>query len=289
MSCKDNNYYKEIFQKYLEGYLLQYSDTPEPLKSAINYALLGGGKRIRPSLVLATADMLGGDVSDALPVALALEMIHTYSLVHDDLPCMDDDDMRRGRPTTHVVYGEDIAVITGDALLTDAFSLIADSHLDADIVKKVTSVLANRAGSRGMVGGQCADLAKSKIADEETILYTYKHKTSDLIIASLVAGGIVARASSEVLDNLSQFGYYYGLAFQITDDLLEVNSTPELTGKSIGGGTEEEKTTYLSIFGVEKSTKKAREYVDKCMEIASAIPNSQFLVSLVEKVVGRMI
>ena len=289
MNCKDNNYYKEIFQKYLEGYLLQNSTTPEPLKSAINYALAGGGKRIRPSLVLATVDMLGGEVVDALPVALALEMIHTYSLVHDDLPCMDDDDMRRGRPTTHVVYGEDMAVITGDALLTDAFSLIADSHLDADIVKKVIGVIANRAGSSGMVGGQCADLSKSKIADEETILYTYRHKTSDLLIASLVSGGVVARASSEVLDKLTKFGYYYGLAFQITDDLLEINSTPELAGKSIGGGTEEDKITYLSLFGVEQSTLKAREYVDKCMEIVSTIPNSQFLVDLVEKVVGRMI
>ena len=228
---------------------------PATIHKAMRYSIFAGGKRLRPALCLAAAEACGGDIQQAMPLACALECIHTYSLIHDDLPAMDNDDLRRGKPTNHKVFGEGIAILAGDGLLTEAFALAARcrgwprySH------RAIISELAEAAGSRQLIAGQVADLeGEGQKLSAAQLKYIHEKKTSALLCCSVRLGGISANASAAQLRALTQFGYNIGLAFQIIDDILDVTQTSEQLGKTAGKVTAAEKATYPSIVGLEKS------------------------------------
>jgi geranylgeranyl diphosphate synthase type II len=227
----------------------------------MRYSLLAGGKRIRPVLALATAGAVGARPDDVLPLAAAIELIHTYSLIHDDLPAMDDDDYRRGRLTNHKVFGEAMAILAGDALLTLAFEVLSTRLPIADADRKVRLIaeLSQAAGTMGgMIGGQVADLeAEHTQASLATLEYIHRSKTAALITASVVAGGLFAGADDSTVEKLRSFGQSIGLAFQIVDDILDLTQTSEQLGKTAGKDMAAEKSTYPALFGIEESRKKA--------------------------------
>jgi geranylgeranyl diphosphate synthase type II len=233
-------------------------DMPPLLKEAMLYSLMAGGKRMRPLMVLAAAEAVSGTDDAAMSVACAIEMIHTYSLIHDDLPAMDDDDYRRGKLTNHKVYGEAIAILAGDALLTHAFGMIAGSSSDqgtvpAEVKLRVSSELARYAGPCGMVGGQTADiLGEQGITEIAELEYIHTHKTGDLIVFSLRAGGWYGGGSPEQIEALEQFGRKLGLAFQIQDDILDLIGDEKKLGKRAGSDILQEKVTYPSILGLDR-------------------------------------
>lgn len=230
----------------------------QPLLDAMRYSLMGGGKRIRPVLTLEFCRACGGDPLAALPLACAVEMVHTYSLIHDDLPCMDNDDMRRGRPSCHKQFSEDIALLAGDALLSLAFETIAGSGLAAERTAEAVQVLARASGPLGMVGGQVIDLqSEGKRIDAETLNALHNGKTVAMIAAAAQLGCIAAGASAEQRKAASVYAEKIGLAFQVVDDILDVTSTEERLGKPIGSDRENEKTTYATLYGLEESKKIA--------------------------------
>jgi len=259
----------------LEAALDRYSrfdgDCPEPLREAIRYSLLAPGKRLRPRLVLMAADACDGGIEAAMPAACAVEMVHAYSLVHDDLPAMDDDDLRRGRPTCHKVYGEAMAILVGDALQARAFELLASEIKPAEVAAQCCAILGRAAGASALVGGQAADLAmatderkqaEGTLADLEAI---HRRKTGALIRACLELGATVGGASSEQLAALSGYGQRVGLAFQITDDLLDVAGTEATVGKRLTKDADGGKLTFPRLLGVEASRKQASALVrDAC-------------------------
>ena len=234
-----------------------------PLSEAMRYSLLGGGKRLRPIMALASCEAVGGNLAAAMDLACAVEMIHTYSLIHDDLPCMDDDDFRRGRPTNHKVYGVAIATLAGDALLTDAFKVLAratDAGVPEAAVLETIAELAGAAGSAGMVGGQVIDLlgeGKSKTLEELEELHG--RKTGALFLASVRGGARMGGANSAQIESLDAYARALGLAFQVVDDLLDVQGTAEQMGKRTQKDSERGKATYPAILGVERSLDLARE------------------------------
>ena len=243
---------------------------PDSLAEAIRYALLGPGKRLRPQLVLMAAQACGGSVQEALPAACAIEMVHAYSLVHDDLPAMDDDDLRRGRPTCHKLYGEDIAILVGDALLARAFEILLTEIQPADRAVRCASVLGHAAGATGLVGGQADDLADHcsgcTIEQLESI---HQRKTGALFAASLEMGAIAAGANDTQHAALKAYGRHLGLAFQITDDLLDVTGNPEDVGKRLDKDANHGKLTFPNLLGVEKSRSRAAESIDQaCAALA---------------------
>lgn len=237
----------------------------EELYSAARYALLGGGKRLRPILTLATVQVLGGNPQLALTPACTLELIHTYSMIHDDLPCMDNDDYRRGKLTVHKQYSEGHAVLTGDYLLTYAFEVLATSpHLDAETKIALITTLAHRSGSDGMIGGQVMDLAyEGKKIPLETLRLLHRNKTAALITASIEFGGIIAKATPLQLNQLRQFGESIGLAFQIIDDILDVTSSKAKHGKTISSDILNDKSTYVSLLGIDQARKYAQNLYDE--------------------------
>jgi geranylgeranyl diphosphate synthase type II len=250
----------------LGRYLPEASDHPKEIHEAVRYSVFAGGKRLRPILVLAAAEAAGGQVEHALPAAAAIELIHTYSLIHDDLPAMDDDDFRRGRPTCHKVYGEALAILAGDALLTQAFILLSGepSSLRADAVARlrVINEIAQAAGSRGMVGGQVVDiLQEDREVDLATLLYLHTHKTGSLIRACLRVGGIISSAGSEQMEALTRYGDRIGLAFQIVDDILDLEGSLEALGKRAGSDLRKKKATFPGLLGLEESRQRARSLV----------------------------
>jgi geranylgeranyl diphosphate synthase type II len=237
---------------------------PDVLRQSSQYSLLAGGKRLRPILVLAATESLGGDIEAAMPVACAIECIHTYSLIHDDLPAMDNDDYRRGKLTNHKVYGEAMAILAGDALLTHAFYLVTQSatkhQVPAERVVKIVEELAKYAGAPGMVGGQVADIcAEQGMTHLAELEYIHTHKTSDLIIFSLRAGGILAGASALQLEALTQFGLCLGLAFQIQDDILDVIGDEKKLGKPLKSDEKQNKVTFPYFIGLEASEQRVIE------------------------------
>ncbi len=235
-------------------------ERPESLREAMRYSLLAGGKRLRPILCLAACELAGGDSSLALPTAVALEMIHTMSLIHDDLPAMDNDDLRRGRPTNHVVYGEANAILAGDALLTRAFEMVAlrSPGLPSDRLLKVVGELSLAAGAPGLVGGQVVDLeCEGKRVDLDTLEYIHLHKTGALLQACVLCGGLIAGASEELLQALRVYSRGIGLAFQIIDDILDVTASSEVLGKTAGKDLAADKTTYPKLLGLEESRRRA--------------------------------
>ncbi len=239
---------------------------PEKIYEAMRYSLLAGGKRLRPILCLATCELVGGTVEMAMPTACALEMVHTMSLIHDDLPAMDNDDYRRGKLTNHKVYGEDIAILAGDGLLAYAFEYIADQtqNVPAGRVLQVIARLARAVGASGLVGGQVVDLeseGKSNI-QEETLTFIHTHKTGALLEACVVCGGILAGATDADQERLSRYAKNIGLAFQIVDDILDITATQEELGKTAGKDLQAQKATYPSLWGLEVSKAKAQQLVD---------------------------
>jgi len=247
----------------LDRFLPTEALPPESLHKAMRYSVFAGGKRLRPVLVAAGAEAVGGHAEAVMPAACAVEMIHTYSLIHDDLPAMDNDDFRRGVPTNHKVFGEAIAILAGDALLTLAFRLLADSAgVDAQRLREVVAEVADAAGSAGMVGGQVADIeCEGKPADAATVDYIHSHKTAALIRASIRSGAILAGATPSELQALRAAGDALGLAFQIMDDILDITATSEELGKTAGKDQAQQKATYPAVHGLEVSRRRARALV----------------------------
>jgi geranylgeranyl diphosphate synthase, type II len=243
----------------LDRWLPSEKARPVTLHRAMRYGIFAGGKRLRPILCLAAAEACGGTPGPALPAACAVECIHTYSLIHDDLPCMDDDDLRRGRPTTHKVFGEAVAVLAGDALMTIAFEILAQTKATKRYgLQDFFLELATSAGSSLLVGGQVADMeAENRAATPKELLFIHRGKTAAMIAASLRLGAMSANATPAQVKALGKFGEHLGLAFQIVDDILDITQSSEELGKSAGKDAASGKATYPSVFGLEKSRREA--------------------------------
>ena len=256
---------------------------------AMAYSALAGGKRIRPFLVLEFCRLFGGDVRSALPLAAALECVHTYSLIHDDLPCMDNDDLRRGKPTCHKVYGEEFALLAGDALLTKAFEIIADADGLSEKVKiDAVKALSSLAGVRGMIGGQTIDLqSEGKSIDFEKLLKLHALKTGALIRCAAYLGAISANARPEQISAADRYAERLGLAFQIADDILDVTSTEEELGKPIGSDSENGKVTFLSFMSIDEATSFAERTANEAAEFISKYENCDVLCALAEYTAKR--
>jgi geranylgeranyl diphosphate synthase type II len=262
-------------QKALIDHMLDEILPPEPgdpaaVFEAVRYSMFAGGKRLRPILCMAAAEAVGGETDAILPAACALEMIHTYSLIHDDLPAMDNDDYRRGKPTSHKVFGEGVAILAGDALLTEAFRLLCDRERMPGVppgrMLQVSREIAEAAGFFGMVGGQVKDLlAEGKNVDLQTLYEIHRRKTGALILVSLRAGAILAGAAEASLAPLSDYGRRIGLAFQITDDILNVEGDPALLGKGTGSDAARGKVTFPALMGVEASRARAEELIREAL------------------------
>ncbi|MFO7245567.1 MAG: polyprenyl synthetase family protein [Thermaerobacter sp.] len=254
--------YRRRVEDGLERLLPAASRWPEPIHEAMRYAVFSGGKRLRPVLTLAACELAGGSVEAALPAACAVELVHTYSLVHDDLPAMDDDDMRRGRPTVHVAYDEATAILAGDALLTLAFTVLADPDgpLTPAVALRIAFELGTAAGTAGLIAGQVADLAAEGAAvDGRELERIHRHKTGALFRACARIGAIAAGAGPADVERLSRFADEFGLAFQITDDILDVVGDEAATGRPAGSDERRGKTTFASLYGVETARRLAVE------------------------------
>ena len=261
-----------VVDQALESYLPAESTEPADLHKAMRYSVFAGGKRVRPVLMLAACQAVGGKRIAALPAACAMEMIHTYSLIHDDLPAMDDDDFRRGRPTNHKVFGEALAILAGDALLTEAFRLLADQQAVAGISPQATFAvlgsIATAAGSTGMVGGQVVDMQSE--GDEsitiEAVTGIHRRKTGALIEASVTTGALLGGGTADQVEALGQYGQHIGLAFQVADDILDVEGTTEELGKDAGSDEARGKATYPALLGLESSKEYAQALVVSALQ-----------------------
>ena len=266
---------RTIVDEALKHYLPEMSGPKEELYRAMRYSLFAGGKRLRPVLCIAAAEAVGGTSEDVMPVACALEMIHTYSLIHDDLPAMDDDELRRGKPTNHMVFGEAIAILAGDGLLTEAFRVMACPELlekaGAENFRKVIEMVASASGACGMVAGQALDIkAEGEKIDTSLMEIIHEHKTGALLKASVTTGAILGGGSDKEIVSLEQYGKNIGLAFQISDDILDIEGDSKEMGKQTGVDIERGKNTYPSIYGMEKSKTMLREIIYDAVETLSA-------------------
>ncbi|MBQ9360474.1 MAG: polyprenyl synthetase family protein [Lachnospiraceae bacterium] len=284
---------EEIIYRYLpeeKGY-------PSTVVSAINYSVKAGGKRIRPIFMYETYKMFGGDDEVIEPFMAAIEMIHNYSLVHDDLEAMDNDEFRRGRKTTHVIYGEGMAVLAGDGLLNMAFETavkafdLCSNKKDTDRVIRALRVLAEKSGLQGMLGGQACDVdaeQKKKQIDIDELMYIHENKTGALIQSAMMIGAILAGASSKEVDIISQLSLLVGTAFQIEDDILDVEGDEKVIGKRVGSDEKNNKTTYVTLKGLQEAKKDAREMSEKAIELFDGIGKSNdFLRNLMLSMIGR--
>ena len=272
-------------------------ERPESLREAMRYSLLAGGKRLRPILCLAACELAGGDPALAMPTAVALEMIHTMSLIHDDLPAMDNDDLRRGRPTNHKVYGDAVAILAGDALLTRAFEMVAlrSPGVPADRLLKVVGELSLVSGAPGLVGGQVVDLeCEGKEVDLETLEYIHLHKTGALLKACVITGALIGGADEEQLNSLRTYARGIGLAFQIVDDILDVTASSDVLGKTAGKDLIADKTTYPKLLGLEESRERAKTLIQEAKSSLDAFQPADGssvqaapLLALADYVIGR--
>ncbi len=272
-------------------------EKPESLREAMRYSLLAGGKRLRPILCLAACELAGGDPQLAMPTAVALEMIHTMSLIHDDLPAMDNDDLRRGRPTNHKVYGDAVAILAGDALLTRAFEMVSlrSPGVPSDRLLKVVGELSLVAGAPGLVGGQVVDLeCEGKQVDLETLEYIHLHKTGALLKACVITGALIGGADDAQLDGLRTYARGIGLAFQIVDDILDVTASSDVLGKTAGKDLIADKTTYPKLLGLEESRQRAKTLIQEAKGSLAAFTHSGAgagqeapLLALADYVIGR--
>ncbi len=274
----------------LAEYVAPVADCPDKLRESMAYSLLAGGKRLRPVLVLLACDACGGSVESALPVACAIEMVHTYSLIHDDLPAMDDDDFRRGRPTNHKVFGEAMAILAGDALLTLAFEITARDIQPAAVAAACCADLASAAGSCGMVAGQVADIEaeNSPIGSLDQLEAIHRRKTGRLLSSAVTLGARVAQANANLINRLEEFGKRVGLAFQIADDLLDVTGDAAKLGKGVGKDASLGKMTYPALLGIEESRRKADILINEaCVLLEPLGPRSCRLAELARFVTQR--
>lgn len=263
-------------------------EAPEPLLSAMRYSLLAGGKRIRPVMLLAAYEMGGGDARAALPFACAVEMIHTYSLIHDDLPAMDDDDFRRGKPTNHKVYGEGMAILAGDGLLNLAYeTMLGASETPAQFA--AMRCIARGAGALGMVGGQCVDLhcEAERKGGEEELSYVHLHKTADMFIGAVTAGLALAGASEAELDAAERFAKALGIAFQIRDDLLDIEGDAGALGKQTGMDARHGKLTWPSVHGVFGAKQALSALTDEALACIAKLPGAEFLREMAKQLLSR--
>jgi len=279
---------EENLKKYNER--SNINERQKTLIDAMNYSLEAGGKRIRPVLVYAFCEAMGGDYHDAAAPASAIEMIHTFSLIHDDLPAMDNDDFRRGKPSCHKAFGEAAAILAGDALSILPFEIISEDTRLSDKQKvEIIRLLAKAAGRNGMIGGQVIDIENEHRhdVDEDNLRNMYGRKTGELIAVSCVMGCICAGASAEVLEAAEEYAFKLGLAFQIIDDILDVTSSSEVLGKPVGSDEQENKTTFVTLYGVEKALEIASEITEEAMEILNSLENNEFLRELTEMLLKR--
>lgn len=280
--------YCDVVNTELMKYIPEANDGQRDVTKAMRYSLSNGGKRLRPIFVLEFCRMCGGDVNKALPYACAIEYIHTYSLIHDDLPCMDNDDMRRGKPSCHKMYGEATALLAGDALLTHAFEICSLSELSDSQNLRAVSLLSQNAGVGGMIGGQVIDLkyeqSDPSISD---ILTVHRLKTGALISAACILGCIAAGADDEKIALASRYAYMIGTAFQIRDDLLDIMGDEEKLGKPIGSDADNDKTTYVTLVGADRAQQDVKTLTDKAVEILDSFGENDFMKTLSEYLVNR--
>ena len=279
--------YLTKIEEDLERRSRQFPEEPQQkLFDAMRYSLLAGGKRLRPIMVLEFCRMCGGDVEMAMPLAVAIEMIHTYSLIHDDLPCMDNDDFRRGNPTNHRVYGEAIAILAGDSLLTGAFEAVASANLSSQARVDAVRVLAQCAGGCGMVGGQVLDImSEERECTRQEILDIQSRKTGALIRAACMMGVIAGGGDEQRLAAAGSFADHLGLAFQIRDDMLDVVGSAEKLGKSVG--TDAEKNTFVRLYGLERCESLVQEHTDAALQSLDAFEDTDFMRELALSLTNR--
>ena len=285
------NEYRRIIDEALIPTLSSLGDIPSPLWEAMSYSLEAGGKRIRPALLLAACEMAGGDGETALPFACALEMIHTYSLIHDDLPAMDNDDLRRGQPTNHKVFGENVAILAGDGLLNAAAEVMAASAVKIGDLRGIRAmeIIMRHAGVTGMIAGQSEDVtSEGQEPKEDIVRYIHEHKTADLLEAAVEAGLALAGAGEDEIAAGREYALHIGLAFQMTDDLLDVTGSEDRMGKSTGKDQEQNKMTWVALKGVEGTAGDARKEIDLAKEALRALPwDTGFFAAFADSLWGR--
>lgn len=281
--------YREYIESYMHNYYSRFSTEPQKaLFDAMQYSLLAPGKRLRPVFAFEFCRMCGGDWKKAAPFAAAIEMIHNYSLIHDDLPCMDNDDYRRGRLTNHKVYGEAMAVLAGDALLTDAFAVAASAEIPGKDIAFAIQVLSENAGSLGMVGGQVLDInSESRELTEQEVLDIQSRKTGCLINGACVLGVIAAGGSEKQIQAAAGFAGALGLAFQIRDDMLDVIGTQEEMGKGVG--TDANKNTFVRLYGLEKCGELVEKYTAVALDCLSVFPDNGYMCELAKSLTKRTV
>ena len=289
MSLEWTKEYTRHIEDYLTQWYSRFHDEPQnKLFEAMEYSLLAGGKRLRPVFAFEFCRMCGGDWKAATPFAAAVEMIHTYSLIHDDLPAMDNDDFRRGRPTNHKMFGEAIAILAGDALLTDAFTVASTARLSGENMADAIGILSECAGSLGMVGGQVLDImSEDRELNEEEVLAIQSRKTGGLINAACVLGAMAGGANEEQIAAAARFAGALGLAFQIRDDMLDVIGTQQEMGKGVG--TDETKNTFVRLYGLETCEKMVRKYTDTAIEMLKVFPDSSRMEELALSLTTRRV
>ena len=283
------NKYIEKVNLYLNSVFQNAPQYSQPLFEAMNYSLQAGGKRIRPVLTILAYKLFREDINRVLSVAASIEMVHTYSLIHDDLPAMDNDDYRRGKLTNHKVFGEAMAILAGDGLLTAAFEILTNSVIEYGIPVKIIRLIAENSGPKGMVGGQAADIRADKLDFSiETLGFIHKHKTSCLIEASVLSGAIAGDASQDDLSKLEKFAGNIGLAFQIEDDVLDESGDSKKLGKTAGKDKLQKKLTYPAFYGIEKSKIMAKELIDESIGIIKNYGKPALeLIALAEMIIRR--
>ena len=281
---------------YIESLLNNYTPKEEgyqkTIMEAMNYSLKAGGKRLRPILTLESCRIVGGNEEDAIPFAIAIEMIHTYSLIHDDLPALDNDDLRRGKPTNHKVFGEGMATLAGDALLNYAFEVMLSSAIDKEDANKYLKAInevAKHAGIYGMIGGQVVDVeSENKVIDKDKLDFIHLNKTAAMIIGCMRAGAIVGGADKEALEKITTYAKNIGLSFQIVDDILDIVGEEEKLGKPIGSDLENHKSTYPSLLGLEESRRIANELIDEAKNSIKGLSSEvEFLNQLADYIINR--
>lgn len=281
--------YRDCIERYLDQECFRYENEPQRvLFSAMRYSLLAGGKRLRPVFVFDFCRMCGGDWKKAVSFAAAIEMIHTYSLIHDDLPCMDNDDFRRGNPTNHKVYGEAMAILAGDALLTAAFHQLSRAPYDAETRIRAVEIVAQCAGELGMVGGQVLDIqSEARICTEQEVLDIQSRKTGALIRAACALGVLAGGGTQEQLNAAIEFASNLGLAFQIRDDMLDVIGNAEELGKSVGVDTT--KNTFVRLYGLSRCEELVQELTQKAIISLECFQNNEYMSALSESLTNRKI
>jgi len=276
--------------KSLEKFNEEKEVPQNTIYKAMNYSLHAGGKRIRPVIMMAAAELMGAERETVMPFACAIEMIHTYSLIHDDLPCMDDDDLRRGKPTNHKVFGEAIAVLAGDALLNKAFEImLKNSQISPNMTLAAMAEIANAAGTEGMIGGQVIDIeSEDKTIDAVTLMTLHLQKTAALIMVSARVGALLGGGGREDLLAMEEFARYLGIAFQIKDDILDVTGNEEILGKKIGADAAKKKSTFVSLYGIEQSENMLSDYTQKAIDsLLRYGEKAEFLIELSKFLLSR--